>query len=102
MKIARLETQKYDSKAEAYVFACPGCEHDHVYVVKSGEKVYVGAPEWSWNGSMESPSFEPSLLNTRSDGKRCHLYLRNGMIEYCGDCTHALAGKSVPCPERTQ
>jgi hypothetical protein len=29
----------------------------------------------------------------------CHYHLRAGVIEYCGDCAHALAGKSIPLPE---
>lgn len=66
-------------------------------------------PEWQFNGDLENPSFQPSLLNTlpegtRSDGtkrprKVCHLYVTNGVIEYCGDCTHPLSGLKVPMKE---
>lgn len=29
----------------------------------------------------------------------CHYFLQAGMLSYCGDSPHALAGKSVPLPE---
>ncbi|MGC4033677.1 MAG: hypothetical protein QM754_18485 [Tepidisphaeraceae bacterium] len=27
---------------------------------------------------------------------RCHSFVRDGQIEFLGDCTHELAGKTVP------
>jgi hypothetical protein len=29
----------------------------------------------------------------------CHYIMTAGMISFCGDCTHSLAGKIVPIPE---
>jgi hypothetical protein len=29
---------------------------------------------------------------------RCHSFVTDGNIAYCPDCTHALAGKTVPLP----
>ena len=95
-----------------YLFFCPGCGNAHgVWTTKRNG---VGSV-WKFNGSMDKPTFEPSLLvnATRDitpeehrrimDGEklnipkvRCHSYVRNGQIEYLGDCTHALAGKTVP------
>lgn len=28
----------------------------------------------------------------------CHYFLRNGQIQYLGDCTHAMRGQTVPLP----
>lgn len=74
-----------------YSFWCQGCTMYHLYYV----------PRWSFNGNMERPTFTPSLLNTWTHGesqepKRCHLHVTDGQIIYCSDCTHSLAGKTVP------
>jgi hypothetical protein len=50
---------------------------------------------WSFNGDMVSPTFAPSLLLDQSY-PRCHLFITGGMIQFLGDCTHELAGKTVP------
>lgn len=84
---------------DGYIFWCPGCREVHQYIVRSDGN----RPAWTFNGNAESPSFEPSLLHPRSNPTRdprfvgrCHLFVRNGMIEYCSDCEHDLAGKTVP------
>jgi hypothetical protein len=89
----------------SYAFYCPGCAslnrpYDiplHCFFVQHSN------PNWNWefNGDMGKPTFSPSLLNW-GDGSearkpsRCHLFVKNGNIEYCPDCTHLLAGKTVP------
>jgi hypothetical protein len=82
----------------AWMFWCPGCGHAHCY--------YTGAQEreshrWQFDGNTQKPTFSPSLLCRWNEGeppieKRCHLFVRNGMIEYCGDSSHSLAGKTIP------
>jgi hypothetical protein len=87
----------------------------------------VTGATWSFNGDLNKPTFSPSLLikGTRfSDvgqadydawavagypdrqGKPfdsvphvCHSVVSDGMIHFLGDCTHELAGKTVPLPE---
>jgi len=72
-----------------YVFFCPGCKCGHP----------VEVPRWSWNGSMEKPTFSPSLLCNMNDPKtRCHSFIREGKIEFLSDCFHELAGKTVEIP----
>ena len=89
------------------VFYCPGCKREHAYRIQEADKPVGGGPIWSWNGSYEKPTFSPSLLNheVKADPgdphpefalPRCHLFINNGMIDYCGDCTHELAGRQVP------
>lgn len=73
-----------------YGFWCPGCKAEHPYDVS----------RWAFNGSLEKPSFTPSLrcyANTRHGG--CHLYLTDGKLIYCADCDHALAGQTVDLPD---
>lgn len=79
-----------------------------------------GLPDgWKFNGDLERPTFTPSFLHSGkqtvkvngrwtgdwvrdADGKPltyvCHYLLTNGILHFCSDCTHDLAGKSVPLP----
>ncbi|MGH9523053.1 MAG: DUF6527 family protein [Terriglobales bacterium] len=87
-------------------FECPGCGSIHAVPVEGP------SPSWTWNVSMDSPTFAPSLLVTylanpnaieqfkewRKE-RRCHSFVRNGSIQFLADCTHKLAGQTVPLPE---
>lgn len=82
-----------------YVFWCPGCEEHHMYFT-AHSPLRTQGPNWTFNGDMDRPTFTPSLLNAWTHGesnepRRCHLFITNGRIIYCGDCTHALAGRTV-------
>jgi len=63
---------------------------------------------WTFNGDVVRPTFIPSFLHQwrrmGADGvtpedMRCHYILTDGVLNFCGDSKHALAGKSVPLPE---
>jgi hypothetical protein len=74
-----------------YVFHCVGCGCGHPFEVKGPAN-----DGWTWNGSMDAPTFSPSLLcNQSNELTRCHLFVRDGKIEYQADCFHDLAGKTV-------
>jgi hypothetical protein len=69
-------------------FKCPGCKAEHVL-----------NSSWAFNGTDDVPTFAPSVLVTRSwqtTPYRCHLFIRSGQLEFLTDCTHELAGKTVP------
>jgi hypothetical protein len=78
---------------QLYVFHCPGCEYGHGF--------HVGGTEgWAWNGSLDAPTFTPSLLcNKDEPARRCHSYVTNGRIQFLADCFHALAGQTVEIPD---
>jgi hypothetical protein len=77
-----------------YWFQCPGCLNCH------GVTIAPPNAKWTFNGSLDRPTFAPSLLCNKDDpANRCHLFLRDGKIEYLADCHHALAGKTVECPD---
>lgn len=79
-----------------WAFWCPGCKQNHSYCTQRRDAVDKG-PVWQWNGNKERPTFSPSLLVWKDyPGRRCHLFVTDGEIRYCGDCDHALAGKTVP------
>jgi hypothetical protein len=76
---------------EGYAYWCPGCKSSH----------WIPVPRWTFNGSMERPTFSPSVRHYIPAGQHgpertfCHYFIRDGKIEYCGDCEHELAGKTV-------
>lgn len=83
-----------------YMFECPGCkEHHAVHVTEPNS---LGAI-WKFNDDMEQPTFSPSLLQkfqrTNYPKQVCHLFVRDGICEFLGDCTHELAGKKIPLPD---
>ena len=96
-------------------FRCPGCKDEHV----------VPGNRWRITGTTpQDVTCEPSLLVTSGhfcEGRkedngcwcdyaknhpefdsftcyRCHSYIRSGQIQFLGDCSHALAGQTVPLP----
>lgn len=92
---------------------CPACEGGHY--INTLEKNEDGA-QWSGPGDVHNPTFMPSvnigwgynskkctpeelaMYRTNNIGGRCHFYVRQGIIEYCGDCSHTMAGMNVPVP----
>jgi len=85
---------------EYWLFWCPGCETHHSFRTKLG--LDQTGPVWTKTGSDEKPTFAPSLLiyyRGLPKSKRCHLFLRNGMVQYLNDCTHKFKGKTIPVQE---
>lgn len=85
------------------MFQCPGCGNCHYFNASTpGDR---NGPVWAWNGSMDKPTFSPSLLvrgvKSFDDPTPtvCHSFVADGRIQYLGDCTHALAGQTVEIPE---
>lgn len=97
---------------ESWMFWCDGCKSHHSFQTKRPQAdmlpkdmeqrwrdYHLKTPVWTFNGNADKPTFSPSLLVRWGDqpgDKRCHLYLRDGMVQYLGDCTHDLKGKTVP------
>lgn len=86
----------------ALTWWCPGCDFAHT--IKHGEGP---GPRWGWNGNADKPTFSPSVL-ARYDGADagrdgappaiCHSFVIDGQMQMLSDCTHALAGQTVPIP----
>ena len=75
-------------KENYFAFWCPGCKGYHAYDTSPGL--------WTFNNDLINPTFSPSLLNhANGSSPRCHLFVRNGTIEFCGDCEHELKGKTI-------
>jgi len=81
---------------ERFLFWCPGCKDNHQ--IKTGGP----GPCWEFNGDLDKPTCNPSLLVRYGDkpgDKRCHSFIRDGKMHFCDDCTHELAGQVVEIPE---
>ncbi len=75
---------------KVYEFYCVGCGYSHPFEVDCVEK------GWTWNGSLDKPTFMPSLMvNGSIPEKRCHSVVTDGRIQYLADCHHCLAGQMV-------
>lgn len=88
---------------DRFQFLCPACNRMHEL-----------NDTWSFNGDFQNPTFSPSIKVTGTHfiteeesvrvmrGEKvsprklvCHSFIRNGKIEFCGDCTHEHAGKTL-------
>lgn len=80
-----------------YVFHCPGCGFDHPFHTGGDRSKH---PQWNFNGSLEKPTFSPSLLvNKDYPEQRCHSFVADGKIQFLTDCWHALKGQTVEIPD---
>lgn len=65
------------------VFYCTGCEELH-----------HTDRRWTFNGDHDRPTLTPSLITDTTKGK-CHLFVRDGQIQYLDDSWHELRGITV-------
>jgi hypothetical protein len=82
------------NEGKAFLFFCPACGNSHFFSVGARK-----GPSWSFDGNLVEPTFTPSLKVTAGpQDKRtcCHLNITGGKIVYHGDCTHSMAGKTIP------
>ena len=102
-----------------FLFHCPGCKCGHGIrsaLPKDRSKIPdgFGTAKWTFNNDLEKPTFHPSYLTGTHSGRvdakgvpikdfavrRCHSYIKNGMIHFELDCFHELAGKkNIPLPD---
>lgn len=110
-----------DTEDNGLMFWCPGCDMAHRIQHGSGS-----GSRWGWNGDVDKPTFTPSVLvrgsemteKGRADYEACraagfpkpapesfenkpsvcHSFVKDGRIQFLGDCTHALAGWTVELP----
>ena len=96
----RVSRYTYEGRDRAqYWFICPGCKEAHAI-----------DDSWQFNGDFAKPTFSPSFLTWNDPdpraaegskfrtGWRCHSFIKDGQMQFLGDCTHALAGQTVPIP----
>lgn len=112
----KIKPWKNGDESAGYTYWCQGCKSHHT--VRTMSK--VGGAVWGFNGNHEKPTFTPSVLVTNghfssrhkpgdpcwcstqdADFKcqRCHTFITDGMVNFLGDCTHELAGQTLPLPD---
>lgn len=93
------KVMEWNAGSGEYAFYCEGCGNHHLVFTKKPNQ--VGA-KWEFNGNKDKPTFTPSILIRIEylDPHRrpfiCHSFVKDGNIQYLNDCTHKLAGKTVP------
>lgn len=94
----RAVTDNKEKKQAGYLHWCPGCKGSHYIGV---EQALSNGAQWTFNGDVEKPTFSPSVKHRMGKNldRCCHYFIKNGKIEYCSDCTHELAGKTVDLPD---
>lgn len=122
-KRANMKPLIQDATTGRVLFWCLGCDMAHPINVGDGP-----GPRWSFNGSFERPTFQPSVLvrfdRLSEEGRAkdkafhaehgrnmthqelpydihhvCHSFVTDGRIQYLSDCTHALAGQTIDLPD---
>jgi hypothetical protein len=94
-------TAKLRKTTHGFAWWCPACEEAHPLPY---------GRDWTFDGNLEAPTFTPSFKHDWNwgpmvkPGKReglnvCHYIITAGQVAYCGDCTHAMAGKTIPMPD---
>jgi len=100
-------------------FKCEGCGEMHGFFSKDAPSKCK--PQWEFNDDLDNPTISPSLLyktghyltgqkqppdcrHCKEDADMgtctvCHSFIKNGNIQYLNDCTHKLAGQTIPLPE---
>lgn len=76
-----------------YEWMCLGCGYTHVFALKSE------GGHHEFNMDLNNPTVSPSLVADFTPGRKCHTYIKNGTVEYLGDCWHHLKGTTIPLPE---
>lgn len=103
-----------DDSGRTLSWWCPACEGRHAIPIDGSWGPNSGP--WHWDGNAQAPTFRPSV-DVYSKGRaamieelkakgeydppwdvpgRCHSIITAGVIHFCADCEHALAGQSVP------
>lgn len=113
--MGQVSTKLRSREGGGFSYWCQGCE-----------EVHAVDGTWTFDGNLEAPTFSPSVL-TRSghflsnwkEGdpcwctynrdhpnrpssfkcRRCHTFIRGGMVEFLDDCSHALVGQTLPLPD---
>jgi hypothetical protein len=74
---------------------CEGCDELHVIRFVNGLH--------TWDGNIVRPTFSPSVFYEQkgADGREhvCHTFIRDGLVQFLDECTHHLAGLTLPLPD---
>lgn len=95
------------TKARHLWWLCPACGNMkasnkrahpyHMVPVRLANEPELVKPTWIWNGSLTKPTLSPSIrhVGVCYPGD-CHYFMRDGVLDFCGDSAHELRGQKVP------
>lgn len=85
--------RRYSAKTgeKGFNWDCPGCGRMHSIPTEGHPRV-----NWEWDGDAVAPTFAPSVRVRFGQGDQCHFFIRDGVAEFCGDCTHEYSGHKLP------
>lgn len=75
---------KITNSDNLYLFWCPGCKCCH----------QIDTERWIWDGDDELPTVSPSILIKTP--VRCHLFIRDGKLQFLSDCEHEYRSQTIP------
>ncbi len=87
---------KKHPKNGLYYFKCPGC--GSIHQVNAGD-CKSWKIKWDFNNDEESPTFNPSIRVSHNNNYCCHFFIREGKIQFCGDCTHEFKNQTLDLKE---
>lgn len=76
-----------------YFYMCLGCGYEHCFALRKD------GGHHEFNMDLDKPTVFPSLLENRNPNRVCHSFMKDGKIQYLGDCHHSLAGQTIELPE---
>jgi hypothetical protein len=90
--MAKLKVHHFND-LDFYSIYCPACKTPHTF-----------NSTWGFNGDMDKPTVRHSLLvsgyrDEVGPNYRCHSFIRDGFIEYLGDCSHGMKNLKVLLPD---
>ncbi len=115
--MSQISKKLRDIDGDGLQYWCQGCEISHVIWHGEGN-----SPRWGWNGDVDRPTFTPSVLVRRTmhcppvtpenyeewkanpwtqhDVEQvCHTFIKDGQVQFLGDCTHQFAGQTLDLPD---
>ena len=77
---------------------CPACNTEHhIAIFKANPKTQA---DWRWDGNIERPTFDPCVrASINVEGRTvtlCHYWIKQGMIEFTGECQHGPRTVEMP------
>jgi hypothetical protein len=92
---------RHASGEKQLVYYCPACKDTHVVTTELAPG--GSGPRWESTGTPERPTISPSVRVNWSRRDQapnvCHHFLKSGVIDYCQDSTHSMAGTRVDLPD---
>jgi len=114
-----------DTEGNGLMFHCPGCRQAHRIIVGDGAhpcwsynnnpgrptftpSILVPGRQFTAKGQADYEAWYAAGCPKNEDGTlhefesadtTCHSFVTDGQIQFLSDCTHALAGQTVPLPD---